>query len=847
MILLAEIAFPVDDPPARRLLAALGCLAEFLARPHDPAEVFADFLLRCLDASDLPAALVYLAAGEGRYRLQGQAGIPAASRTDAEACFGHPEIVDRIVEAGQPVALTRHATDPGGDAATLDFLARFDHAAVLVAPLAVLGQGLGALLLGADGENLASETWIGFGRILAVQLGHTAALAQSRNRLAAAEERYLLDAAERRRAEAALREAQQRLEHVVSSNPAVLYSLMVEGGHRIPRWVSDNIHRLTGDSVEEALTPGWWFSHVHPDDLAAARTTLSALLAEGSLVREYRLRDKHGRNLWIRDEQIVIRDAAGNPVEVLGSWSEVTARKQVELRLAESEMQYRLLFDDSPQPMWVFDDETLALLAVNDAAARHYGYARDEMLALTLRDLHATAELEVAGGRQRWHRREGAHAAFASPRAGKHRKKGGGLIDVEIALSPIEFHGRQAWLALTHDVTEKKRLEAQVLQAQKMESVGRLAGGVAHDFNNLLTAILGYSQLLAGELGARSDLRAHVDEIRNAGERAAALTRQLLAFSRSQILQPQVIEVNEVVLGVERLLRRLIGENIELVTILGSRAGHSLVDLGQLEQVIVNLAVNARDAMPHGGKLILETADIELAELAGEEPAETPPGDYVMVAVADNGLGMDAAILSHLFEPFFTTKERGKGTGLGLSTVYGIVRQSGGRIEVHSEAGLGSRFRVFLPRVAAPAAGAAGLAGAVPVRRPSAETVLLIEDEGALRALVRTLLERDGHTVLEAKTSETALCLARDHSGPIHLVLSDVVMPGMSGPAVAARIALLRPETRFLFMSGYPGSALGQRDLLPRGAPFLEKPFTAEILRQKIREQLDRPAPRRPA
>jgi two-component system cell cycle sensor histidine kinase/response regulator CckA len=649
-----------------------------------------------------------------------------------------------------------------------------------------------------------------------------------------------LDTTERRRAEAALHETEQRLRHVVSSSPVVLFSLAVENGHRIARWVSDNIRRLTGDAIEEALKPGWWFSRIHPDDFASARSDLEMLRAENPFVREYRFRDKEGRFLWIRDEQILILDPAGDPLEVLGSWSEVTARKQVEIRLAQSEAQYRLLFDDSPQHMWVFDDETLAFLAVNDAAARHYGYAREEVLALTLRDLQPPAEARLAEERAGWPARNGTRTAFTSPRLWKQRKKDGTLLDVEIALSPIEFRGRAAWLALASDVTEKKRLEAQFLQAQKMDTVGRLAGGVAHDFNNLLTVILGYSQLLATQLGPRSGLRAHVEEIRKAGERAASLTRQLLAFSRRQVLQPQVVEINAAMLDVERMLRRLIGENIELVTRLRSQAGRVLVDPDQVVQVMLNLAVNARDAMPDGGRLILETDDVELAAPAGEATPGGPPAPYVMVAVADDGVGMDAEVQSHLFEPFFTTKERGKGTGLGLSTVYGIVRQSGGRIEVQSEPGRGSTFRIFLPRVSPAEALAAG-GTAPPQELPAgAETVLLLEDESALRVLVRTLLERDGHTVLEAETPEAALDLARGHAGPIHLVLTDVVMPGMSGPDVAARIGRLRPESRFLFMSGYPGDVVSQREVLPAGAQVLEKPFTAEALRRKMREELDR-------
>ena len=391
---------------------------------------------------------------------------------------------------------------------------------------------------------------------------------------------------------------------------------------------------------------------------------------------------------------------------------------------------------------------------------------------------------------------------------------------------------------ISTDVTDRKRLETQLRRAQKMEAVGQLAGGVAHDFNNLLTAILGYSQLLADQLGARPDLCSHVEEIRKAGERAAALTRQLLAFGRQQVLQPRVIDLNAVVADIAALLRRLIGEDVELITALRSGPVGVLVDPGQVEQVLVNLAVNARDAMPKGGKLTLETADVELDEIYAYLHPDARPGPHVLLAVSDTGEGMDRETQSHIFEPFFTTKGQHQGTGLGLSTVYGIVLQSGGHIEVHSETGRGSTFKIYFPRVEAEVRGAAESAAPAAARAAGSETVLLLEDEAALRDLIRDVLQDSGYTVLEAGIPAAALALASSHPGPIHLLLTDVVMPRMGGPEVAEQVVRLHPRARVLYMSGYAGHAIG-RHPLPAGAPLLEKPFSVEGLLQQVRRVLD--------
>jgi len=387
------------------------------------------------------------------------------------------------------------------------------------------------------------------------------------------------------------------------------------------------------------------------------------------------------------------------------------------------------------------------------------------------------------------------------------------------------------------DVTERRSLERQLLQAQKMEAVGRLAGGIAHDFNNILTAIFGYADLLTEEFPAGSPARQDLEEIRKAATRASALTRQLLAFSRQQVLAPMVLSVNDLVDDVDKMLRRLVGEDVELRLNLARDAGNVRADSGQLQQVIMNLVVNARDAMPTGGKLVIETADAELTEQYAEMHQAVIPGRYVMLAVSDTGVGMDAQTKARIFEPFFTTKEKGKGTGLGLSTVYGIVKQSGGYVWVYSEPGHGTTFKLYLPRVDAPAEPQA------PPRETATltgtETILLAEDDEILRPLTKGLLTKLGYTVLDAKSAEQALAVAGARQGPIHLLVADVVMPGASGRELARRLAQSRPETRVLYVSGYTDDAIVHHGMLDPGLKFLQKPFTPAALARKVREVLD--------
>jgi PAS domain S-box-containing protein len=392
---------------------------------------------------------------------------------------------------------------------------------------------------------------------------------------------------------------------------------------------------------------------------------------------------------------------------------------------------------------------------------------------------------------------------------------------------------------LETSLEELKQTQAQFLQAQKMEAIGRLASGVAHDFNNVLTAIMGYTDLLLRDLIAGDPMQADLEEIRRAAGRAAALTRQLLIFSRKQVLQPKVLDLNAVVTDMENMLRRLLGENIDLITVLNPAFGRVKADQGQIEQVIMNLAVNARDAMSQGGQLAIETANVELDEAYARQHLDVQPGSYVMLAVSDNGCGMDAEIQSHLFEPFFTTKEHGKGTGLGLSTVYGIVKQSGGHIWVYSEPEQGTTFKIYLPRTEQ-AAGT--LEPSITDVRPlrGSETILLVEDEDVVRALAQRVLRRQGYTVLEARHASKALQICKQHKSQIHLMVTDVVIPGgMSGRELAKRLVESRPGMRVLYMSGYTDNAAVDRSVLEEA--FLRKPFTPDALVRQVREVLDTP------
>ncbi len=520
----------------------------------------------------------------------------------------------------------------------------------------------------------------------------------------------LRDISERKQLEEQYRQAQQHLHRVLSSSPAILFTLTIAAGQiQGLSWISDNLQQLLGHRPESALGPGWWLENIHPADRDRVLSqTQAELFTQGQTSSEYRFRDGNGSYRWTRGELRLIRDAAGQPVEVVGSWSDITAHKQ---------------------------------------------------------------------------------------------------------------------------------LEDQFRQAQKMEAVGRLAGGVAHDFNNLLTIINGYGEILLPGLATGDPARTMVQEIVAAGDRAAGLTRQLLAFSRKAILEPRILDLKEVVANLEKMLRRIIGEDILLTVTADPGLDTVKADPGQVEQVLLNLVVNARDAMPNGGRLTIEVRNTDLDETYARDHLDVQPGPYVLLAVSDTGCGMDQATLSRIFEPFFTTKGE-KGTGLGLATVHGIIKQSGGHIAVTSELGHGTTFKVYLPGLQQRPTEGQTHPGRTEMPRGS-ERVLLVEDEDGVRALIRFILEGGGYSILEARDGAEALRAAQQHQGPIDLLVTDVVMPQMDGRQVAERVRALHPGLRVLFLSGYTEDTVVRHGILEAQVAFLQKPFTPASLAAKVREVLD--------
>jgi two-component system cell cycle sensor histidine kinase/response regulator CckA len=576
--------------------------------------------------------------------------------------------------------------------------------------------------------------------------------------------------------------------------------------------INARLAEMLGYTVEELSCLGVR-EITHPDDFAVDMARADELRSGviESYQREKRYLRKDGSIVW-GDLTVSVVRAAGEdePSRVVSHVQDITDRK-------ESALLFAAIFDDSVVPKLIADDER-RLVDINDAAAELLGIPREQALGLLLDDLLPDEPIARLWSRFIEQGTMDAEVTLRRPGDGAERS-------IEFVATAHIRPGRH--ISVVRDLSHQKALEEQLRQAGKMEAVGRLAGGIAHDFNNLLTAISGYSEFLIADLHDERQLR-HADEIRKAAARAASLTGQLLAFSRRQVLQPRVLDLNAVVSDMEMMLRRLIGEDVELVAILEPELGPVLADPTQIEQVIVNLVVNARDAMPHGGSLTIQTANIE-----------TKAGPGVELRMTDTGIGMSDEERSQLFDPFFTTKVGG--TGLGLATVYGVVEQSGGTIEVDTSPGMGAAFRISFPQASSP------VSPPEPARTPSVpergdETILLVEDEAVVRQLVAEILETTGYAVLQASDGPSALELLRRDSYPIDLLLTDVVMPGMSGPEVAHAVTTMRPGTHVLYMSGYTDSAIGHHGVLEPGIAFLQKPFSAQDLTSKVRVLLDQTA-----
>lgn len=506
-------------------------------------------------------------------------------------------------------------------------------------------------------------------------------------------------------------------------------------------------------------------------------------------------------------------------------------RTRSEERLHSSDARLRVLIEQLPAVLWTADRDMRFTSALGAGLAR-LGLKPNELVGIKLADYLQTSDgtyPAVAAHRRalngepvtfhlEW--KSGSYACHAEPLRGPQ-----GEI--------------QGVICMALDVTDRKQLEEQFRQAQKMEAVGRLAGGIAHDFNNLLMVIQGYGDLLVERLHASDPLRKNVEQIQTASQRATSLTRQLLAFSRKQMLAPKILNIQTVIADMETILRRLIGEDIVLEALSAPSLGHVKADRSQIEQVVMNLAINARDAMPSGGRLTIDAQNVEIDSDVPQQPTVVAPGNYVMLAVTDNGCGMNEETRAHIFEPFFTTKDKGKGTGLGLATVYGIVKQSGGYIWVYSEPGVGTTFKIYLPRIEEEEANAGAYADADSNTSPKGSgVVLLVEDEKGVRELTREYLEKSGYTVLEAPDGDSALEMARGHNGRIHALVTDVVMPGLSGRELSERVTRLRPEMRVLYMSGYTDQSAFRNGILDKGAELLQKPFGMSTLASKLREML---------
>ena len=592
---------------------------------------------------------------------------------------------------------------------------------------------------------------------------------------------------------------------------------------------------------------------VHLDDLEKLKENKTRLPAAGDndvIKAEYRVKNAEGGWRWLYCHYIVFtRNVAGLPQQILCTAQDVTGRKMAELErawltheLRSSEERFRQLIASISDHIYVTEvvgDGTLINLYLSPRVEGLTGYSLEKVM-----DDWGFWQSTVIHPEDRAAAREQvARLVLGCNSEMEYRlvRADGAVIWVRDSAT-VQGEGISKIIyGVVSDITARKRLEEQLRKSQKMEAIGQLAGGVAHDFNNLLTAIIGNCELMLAEIEPDHPLSEGLEEIKKTGERAASLTRQLLAFSRKQVLEPKVLDLNLVVVDMDKLLRRLIGEDIKLVYVTDPALGRVKVDPGQIEQVIVNLAVNARDAMPQGGELIIETANVTLDQAYAQQYLSVEPGPYVMLAVRDTGIGMSAEIQARIFEPFFTTKSHDKGTGLGLATVYGIIQQSGGQIWVYSEPGQGATFKIYLPRVDEATEMPEPNLEPSQVRSGS-ETILLVEDEDGVRSVIGRVLQKSGYQVLEARHGGEALRICQQYQGTVHLVVTDVVMPGgISGRELMQSLLSLYEPIKVLYMSGYTDNAILHQSKLDPGVAFIQKPFPLEALTRKVRELLDMP------
>jgi two-component system cell cycle sensor histidine kinase/response regulator CckA len=644
-----------------------------------------------------------------------------------------------------------------------------------------------------------------------------------------------IDITARTKAETLLRESEERYKMLFDSAPDAILIMEAEG---------EEAGQIVAANPAAAQMHGYTVSEILDLNITALDPAASVAPYHGGMPRIL-------AGEWIKEEITHVRqDGSMFPLEIHAGLMElenrryiltfdrdISERKRREEALREAHQKQEALIQASPLAIFVMDPEGRVRLW-NPAAERMFGWEEKEIQGSLFPGVPKDKVAECQALIRRVLNGESLNGVEL-----RRRKKDGSPIDISVFTAPLcDARGRITGIVVMNsDITESKRLKEQLLQAQKMEVVGRLAGGVAHDFNNLLTAITGYSELVLNFMEADNPLRQDVAEIRKAGIRAASLTRQLLAFSRKQVLQPKVLDLNQVMDNMGKMLERLIGSDIDLAIKLDPHLGRVMADPGQIEQVLLNLAINARDAMPQGGRLTIATANVDLEESYSRRHMDVQPGPYLLLTVSDTGCGMDPETKTRIFEPFFTTKEMGKGTGLGLSTVYGIIKQSGGHIAVHSKPGKGAAFKIYLPRID-DAMEPDSLAFQSLEDYGGEETILLVEDEDGVRQLLSTVLKRQGFKVLEARHGVDALDLSAQHEGPIHLVLTDVVMPQMGGLELAQRLQPLRPGVKVLYMSGYAENAKLHQHLAGQEKYYLQKPFETMGLLQRVRQLLDAPA-----
>jgi two-component system cell cycle sensor histidine kinase/response regulator CckA len=636
---------------------------------------------------------------------------------------------------------------------------------------------------------------------------------------------------ERRTAERALLESQQRYQTVTD---AARDAIVAFDQDNLIQFANPGVYKIFGYTPAEI--EGQSFTMLMPESLREHhRAAIRHFIETEQRTPESLAVERLGLH---RNGQVIPLDVSfgvstkDNRYTFTAVMRDVTERKAAEQALRESTERYRLLFEGNPHPMWVYDTNTLSFLEVNDVAVAQYGYSREEFLAMKITAIRPPEEVpKLLDHLTR------LGPAYTYTGQWRHRRKDGTLMDVEVFAHAMKLAGADVSLVVAQNVTEARALTKQVAALQKFDAIGKLAGGIAHDFNNLLGVIMGFAELALDDVEPGSAVHDGLERILDQTQRATRLTRQLLAFARQQILERRDLSLNDVIKESLGLFHKVIGEHVEVQTLLAPGLSSVRADHSQMEQVLLNLVVNARDAMPRGGRLLVETGEVVLDEEFCRMHIWAHPGQYVRLSVSDTGTGMDALTLEHIFDPFFTTKEVGKGTGLGLSTVYGVIKQHDGFIHAYSELGHGTTFRVYLP---------AGAARAEPIGKApelrttgGTETILMIEDHDALREIAQKTLEGYGYTVLTASNGQEAVQLFRTNGERIDLVVSDVVMPKMSGPAAAAEMRALRPNLRVLFTTGYSAELQLISDANRIGMPILQKPYSPKALAARVREALN--------